>query len=189
MGKLLWKISESLLSGIRRFQDIDETVMTCRSDKVVNMDQYALRVGALRQQCQWRKLWPVCTETTDNSSMARKVVSKTGIENCIVYFDHILNAEWLSYQIQDTLYGLYRPLQIMLFFSYYNANAYTFTKMLLDNIKSPLKCSRNARPNFFWTQTDARYVKGCTFSDSDKMALWLYFFIIIILYKLMPILW
>ena len=31
--------------------------------------------------------------TTDNSSMARKVVSKTGIENCTVYFDHILNGE------------------------------------------------------------------------------------------------
>ena len=51
-------------------------------------------------------LWLVCTGTTDNSSMARKVVSKTGIENCSVYFDHILNAEWLSYQIQDTLSGM-----------------------------------------------------------------------------------
>ena len=40
-----------------------------------------------------RKLWLVCTGTTDNSSMARKVVSKTGIENCTVYFDHILNTE------------------------------------------------------------------------------------------------
>ena len=38
-------------------------------------------------------LWLVCTGATDNSSMARKVVSKTGIENCFVYFDHILNAE------------------------------------------------------------------------------------------------
>ena len=28
--------------------------------------------------------------------MARKVAFKTGVENCIVHFDHILNAEWLS---------------------------------------------------------------------------------------------
>ena len=43
-----------------------------------------------------RKLWLVCTGTTDNSSMmARKVVSTTGIENCTVYFDQILNAEKL----------------------------------------------------------------------------------------------
>ena len=40
-----------------------------------------------------RKLWLVCTGTTDNSSLARRVVSKTGTKNCTVYFDHILNAE------------------------------------------------------------------------------------------------
>ena len=40
-----------------------------------------------------RKLWLVCIGTTDSSSMARKMASKTGIENCTVYFDHILNAE------------------------------------------------------------------------------------------------
>ena len=39
------------------------------------------------------RLWLVCTGKTDNSSMARKVVSKTGIENSTVYFDHILNAK------------------------------------------------------------------------------------------------
>ena len=36
---------------------------------------------------QPRKLWLVCTGTTDNSFMARKVVSKTGTENCTVYFE------------------------------------------------------------------------------------------------------
>ena len=40
-----------------------------------------------------RKLWLVCIETTDNSSMERKVVFKTKIENFTVYFDHNLNAE------------------------------------------------------------------------------------------------
>ena len=40
-----------------------------------------------------RKLWLVYTGTTDNSSMALKVVSKTGIQNSTVCFDHILNAE------------------------------------------------------------------------------------------------
>ena len=35
--------------------------------------------------------------------MARKAFSKTGIENCTVYFDHILNTEWLGYKIQDAV--------------------------------------------------------------------------------------
>ena len=109
---LFWKRSKSLLSEIRRFQGIDESVMTCRYDKIVYMDQHALRVGALICDCSSSefhvlpRLWLVCTGKTDNSSMARKVVSKTGIENSTVYFDHILNAKWLSYQIQDTLYGM-----------------------------------------------------------------------------------
>ena len=47
--------------------------MTCRSDKVVYIDQYASGFHVLP-----RKLWLVCTGTTDNSSMATKVVSKTG---------------------------------------------------------------------------------------------------------------
>ena len=29
--------------------------------------------------------------------------SKTGIENCTVYFDHILNTERLGYKIQDAV--------------------------------------------------------------------------------------
>ena len=53
-----------------------------------------------------RKLWLVCIGTTDSNSIARKVVSKTGIENCTAHFDDILNAESLSYQIQDILYGM-----------------------------------------------------------------------------------
>ena len=52
-----------------------------------------------------RRLWLVCIGTTDKNSIASKVVSSTGIENCNVHFDHILNSEWLSYQIQDILYG------------------------------------------------------------------------------------
>ena len=53
-----------------------------------------------------RRLWLVCIGTTDKNSIASKVVSSTGIENCNVHFDHILNSEWLSYQIQDILYGI-----------------------------------------------------------------------------------
>ena len=46
----------------------------------------------------FRQQWvPYLTEKTaarpDNNSIARKVVSKTGIENYTVYFDYILNAE------------------------------------------------------------------------------------------------
>ena len=37
----------------------------------------------------------------------------------------------------------------MLFFSYYNANAYTFTKMLLDNIKNPLNAQEMLVQIFF----------------------------------------
>ena len=56
-----------------------------------------------------RKLWLVCTGTTDNSSMmARKVVSTTGIENCTVYFDQILNAELLRPHKKSLVYHL-RP--------------------------------------------------------------------------------
>ena len=39
-----------------------------------------------------RKLWLECIGKTDNS-IARKAISKTGIENCTVHFNHILNVE------------------------------------------------------------------------------------------------
>ena len=39
------------------------------------------------------KLWLVCIGTTDNNSTAKRMIYKTGIENCTVHFDHILNAE------------------------------------------------------------------------------------------------
>ena len=68
-----------------RFQDIDETE-TCRSDKVVYMDQYVTLCDSSASGFHVlpRKLWLVCTGTTDNSSMAGKVVSKTGTEKTIL---------------------------------------------------------------------------------------------------------
>ena len=133
---------KTILKNIRIFAFRNSPISRNRWDRnAMSIWQSSLHGSVCAPRCRFatavpvgfmfyrKKLWLVWTGTTDNNSMARKV--KTGIENCTVYYDHILNAEWLSYQIQDTLYGLCRPLQIMLFF---------LTIMLMPNAQISLKC-------------------------------------------------